>query len=147
MNILGIETATRTGGVAIVSEEGVIAEYTLNIEVAHAERLMSTVERVLKDTGLTLSAIDGFGVSIGPGSFTGLRIGLATVKGLVFTTGKPVAAVLSHWQRLIFSGKGVPPSELAGEREVVSFVKRTAGAIGYVSESAAVEGVKALPLQ
>ena len=93
MNILGIETATRTGGVAIVSEEGVIAEYTLNIEVAHAERLMSTVERVLKDTGLTLSAIDGFGVSIGPGSFTGLRIGLATVKGLAFTTGKPVAAV------------------------------------------------------
>jgi len=93
MNILGIETATRTGGVAVVSEEGVLAEYTLNIEVAHAERLMSTVERVLKDTGLTLSAIDGFGVSIGPGSFTGLRIGLATVKGLAFTTGKPVAAV------------------------------------------------------
>ena len=93
MYILGIETATRTGGVAIVSEGGVLAEYTLNIEVTHSERLMSTVDRVLKDTGLSISNIDGFGVSIGPGSFTGLRIGLSTVKGLAFTTGKPVAAV------------------------------------------------------
>ena len=93
MYILGIETATRTGGVAIVSEDGVLAEYTLNIEVTHSERLMSTVDRVLKDTGLLISNIDGFGVSIGPGSFTGLRIGLSTVKGLAFTTGKPVAAV------------------------------------------------------
>lgn len=93
MYILGIETATRTGGVAIVSEQGVVAEYTLNIEVTHSERLMSTVDRVLSDTGLTMSNIDGFGVSIGPGSFTGLRIGLSTVKGLAFATGKPVAAV------------------------------------------------------
>ena len=93
MYILGIETATRTGGVAIVSEGGVLAEYTLNIEVTHSERLMSTVDQVLKDTGLSISNIDGFGVSIGPGSFTGLRIGLSTVKGLAFTTGKPVAAV------------------------------------------------------
>ena len=93
MYILGIETATKTGGVAIVSEAGVLAEYTLNIEVTHSERLMSTVDRVLADTGLAMSNIDGFGVSIGPGSFTGLRIGLSTVKGLAFTTGKPVAAV------------------------------------------------------
>jgi tRNA threonylcarbamoyladenosine biosynthesis protein TsaB len=93
MFILGIETATKTGGVAIVSDDGVIAEYTLNIEVTHSERLMSTVDRVLKDTGLALSRIDGYGVSIGPGSFTGLRIGLSTVKGLSFTTGKPLAAV------------------------------------------------------
>jgi tRNA threonylcarbamoyladenosine biosynthesis protein TsaB len=54
---------------------------------------MSTVDRVLKDTGFTLANIDGYGVSIGPGSFTGLRIGLSTIKGLAFTTGKPVAAV------------------------------------------------------
>jgi tRNA threonylcarbamoyladenosine biosynthesis protein TsaB len=93
MYILGIETATKTGGVAIVSEAGVLAEYTLNIEVTHSERLMSTVDRVLKDTGFTLANVDGFGVSIGPGSFTGLRIGLATIKGLAFATGKPVAAV------------------------------------------------------
>jgi len=93
MFILGIETSTKTGSVAVVSEKGVIAQYSLNIEVTHSERLMSTVDRVLKDTGLALSSMDGYAVAIGPGSFTGLRIGLAAVKGLALSTGKPVAAV------------------------------------------------------
>ncbi len=93
MFILGIETSTKTGSVAVVSENGVIAQYSLNIEVTHSERLMSTVDRVLKDSGIALADMDGFAVAIGPGSFTGLRIGLAAVKGLAFATGKPVAAV------------------------------------------------------
>ena len=93
MYILGIETSTRTGSVAVVSEDGVIAQYSLNIEVTHSERLMSTVDRVLKDTGLAVADFGGFAVAIGPGSFTGLRIGLSTVKGLAFATGNPVAAV------------------------------------------------------
>jgi tRNA threonylcarbamoyladenosine biosynthesis protein TsaB len=93
MLILGIETSTKTGSVAVVSDSGVVAQYSLNIEVTHSERLMSTVDRVLKDTGMTLSRIDGFAVATGPGSFTGLRIGVSTVKGLAFATGKPVAAV------------------------------------------------------
>lgn len=93
MLVLGIETATTTGSVALMSEMAVIAEYTLNIETTHSERLMSTVDRVLGDAGIALKEIDGFCVSAGPGSFTGLRIGIATVKGLAFVTGKPVAAV------------------------------------------------------
>jgi tRNA threonylcarbamoyladenosine biosynthesis protein TsaB len=93
MRILGIETATRTGSVAVVSESGVIAEYTLNIDLTHSERLMSTVDRVLKDTGIILGDLDGFAVSIGPGSFTGLRIGLSAVKGMALVTTKPVVAV------------------------------------------------------
>jgi tRNA threonylcarbamoyladenosine biosynthesis protein TsaB len=93
MYILGIETSTKTGSVAIASEDGVIAQYSLNIEVTHSERLMSTVDRVLTDTGFQISDLDGYAVAIGPGSFTGLRIGLAAVKGLALVTGKPVAAV------------------------------------------------------
>ncbi|HEX9020038.1 MAG TPA: tRNA (adenosine(37)-N6)-threonylcarbamoyltransferase complex dimerization subunit type 1 TsaB [Nitrospirota bacterium] len=93
MLILGIETSTKTGSVAVVSEKGVVAQYSLNIEVTHSERLMSTVDRVLRDTGIAVASLDGFAVSIGPGSFTGLRIGLAAVKGLALATGKPVAAV------------------------------------------------------
>jgi tRNA threonylcarbamoyladenosine biosynthesis protein TsaB len=93
MFILGIETSTKTGSVAIVSEDAVIAQYSLNIEVTHSERLMSTVDRVLKDSGIVIADMDGFAVAIGPGSFTGLRIGLAAVKGLAFATGKPVAAI------------------------------------------------------
>lgn len=93
MKVLGIETATRTGSVAVVSGTGVIAEYTLNIELTHSERLMSTVDRVLADTGISVGDIDCFAVSIGPGSFTGLRIGLAAVKGLALVTNRPVVAV------------------------------------------------------
>jgi len=93
MYILGIETSTKTGSVAVVSDTGVIAQYSLNIEVTHSERLMSTVDRVLKDTGIAVADMDGYAVAIGPGSFTGLRIGLAAVKGLALVTGKPVAAV------------------------------------------------------
>ena len=93
MYILGIETSTKTGSVAVVAENGVIAQYSLNIEVTHSERLMSTVDRVLKDTGVTIAEMGGFAVAIGPGSFTGLRIGLSTVKGLALATNKPVAAV------------------------------------------------------
>ncbi len=93
MYILGIETSTKTGSVAVISEDAVIAQYSLNIEVTHSERLMSTVDRVLKDTGIAIKEIDGYAVAIGPGSFTGLRIGLAAVKGLALVSGKPIAAV------------------------------------------------------
>ena len=93
MFILGIETSTKTGSVAVISEDAVIAQYSLNIEVTHSERLMSTVDRVLKDIGIAIADMDGFAVAIGPGSFTGLRIGLAAIKGLAFATGKRVAAV------------------------------------------------------
>ena len=93
MYVLGIETSTKTGSVAIISDEGIIAQYSLNIEVTHSERLMATVDRVLKDTGIQMRQFDGFSIAIGPGSFTGLRIGLSTIKGLAFATGKPVAAV------------------------------------------------------
>ncbi len=93
MYVLGIETSTKTGSVAVLSEKGVVAQYSLNIEVTHSERLMATVDRVLTDTGMTISQLDGFAVSFGPGSFTGLRIGLSTVKGLALAVDKPVAAV------------------------------------------------------
>lgn len=93
MLVLGIETATRTGGVALVGKDGVVAEYTSNIEVTHSERLMAMVDRLLRDTGISLSSIEGVAVSTGPGSFTGLRIGIATVKGIALASDKPVAAV------------------------------------------------------
>ncbi|HET6364179.1 MAG: tRNA (adenosine(37)-N6)-threonylcarbamoyltransferase complex dimerization subunit type 1 TsaB [Nitrospirota bacterium] len=130
MNILGIETSTKTGSVAIVSEEGVVAQYSLNIEVTHSERLMSTVDRVLKDTGLEVHDLDGFSVAIGPGSFTGLRIGLSTVKGLALATGKPIAAVPTlqalAWN-LPYSLYPVCPLLDARKNEVYAALYRFAG--------------------
>lgn len=93
MIVLGIETATMMGSVALVGEKGVVAQYSLNIEVGHSERVMVAIDRVLADAGVGLKELDGIAISIGPGSFTGLRIGLSTAKGLSLATGKPLAPV------------------------------------------------------
>ncbi len=94
MKILAIETSTMLGGVAIMDDsKGLIAEVRLNVKSTHSERLMTEIENLLRQSLLNITEIDVFAVSIGPGSFTGLRIGLSTVKGLSFATGKPVVSV------------------------------------------------------
>ena len=94
MKILSIETSTMLGGVAIIDETaGLIAETRLNVKTTHSERLMTAVNNTLIQSEMDLDAIDAFAVAIGPGSFTGLRIGLSTVKGLSYATGKPVVTV------------------------------------------------------
>jgi tRNA threonylcarbamoyladenosine biosynthesis protein TsaB len=80
--ILGIDTSTALGGVALVGHDGLLAEYSAEVRGAHGPRLMVAVERLLDDAGLALADLGGIGVSIGPGSFTGLRVGLATAMGL-----------------------------------------------------------------
>src|SRR5512138_896658 len=95
MLVLGIETSTRQGGAALVGDEGLVSEYTLNVEVTHSERLLPAIDRMLHDAGATLATLGGLAVSIGPGSFTGLRIGLSTAKGLAYATGLPVVGVPS----------------------------------------------------
>ena len=94
MKILAVETSTMLGGVAVMDDSGgLIVEMRLNVKTAHSERLMTVIDHALKQAGLTVPDIDVFGIAIGPGSFTGLRIGLSTVKGLSFATGKPVVSV------------------------------------------------------
>jgi tRNA threonylcarbamoyladenosine biosynthesis protein TsaB len=142
MYVLGIETSTKTGGAAVVTEDGVVAHYSLNIEVTYSERLMSTIDRVIKDAGLDLPAIDGFAVSIGPGSFTGLRVGLSTVKGLAFATGKPVAAVPTlralAWN-LPYSAYPVCPMLDARKNQVYAALYRYEGpALAQVMEETAI---------
>jgi len=96
MKILAIETSTMLGGVAVMGEtEGLITEVRLNVKSTHSERLMTEVDHVLKQACMSISEIDVFGIAIGPGSFTGLRIGLSTVKGLSYATGKPIVSVPS----------------------------------------------------
>ena len=93
MLVLGIETSTRQGGVAIVGEDHVLCETVLNVEVTHSERLLPAVDRALDEARITLDGLGGIAVSIGPGSFTGLRIGLSTAKGLAYATGLPLVGV------------------------------------------------------
>ncbi len=94
MKILAIDTSTMLGGVAIMDDEfGLIAEMRLNVKSTHSERLMTSIDSLLKQSGYTIANMDCFAVAIGPGSFTGLRIGLSTVKGFSYATGKPIVSV------------------------------------------------------
>jgi tRNA threonylcarbamoyladenosine biosynthesis protein TsaB len=93
MKLLAVESATLSGGVALLDGDRLIGEITLNIAITHSERLMSAVDRLLGDCGLAPADLDGLAVSVGPGSFTGLRVGLATVKALAMALELPVAPV------------------------------------------------------
>jgi tRNA threonylcarbamoyladenosine biosynthesis protein TsaB len=93
MKVLGIETATQVCGVGLAGEEGLLADYRIVGKTIHAEHLPHAVETVLKDAGVSAGNLDGIAVSIGPGSFTGLRIGLGVAKGLAFGLKKPLVAV------------------------------------------------------
>jgi len=94
MKILAIETSTMLGGIAIMDDlSGLIAEVRLNVKSTHSERLMTEIAHVLKQAELKVSDIDVFAIAIGPGSFTGLRIGLSAAKGFSYATGKPIVSV------------------------------------------------------
>jgi tRNA threonylcarbamoyladenosine biosynthesis protein TsaB len=93
MRVLALETSTLAGGVALVDGERLVAEYVLDVSITHSERLMAAVDRVLGDARWAPRDLEGLAVSIGPGSFTGLRIGVSTVKGLALALGLPIAAV------------------------------------------------------
>ncbi len=92
-NILAIETATRVCSVAFSSEGTVLAEASLNVPQVHVERLVICINEMLENLHLGYADIDAVAVSNGPGSFTGLRIGLSVAKGIVFGRGAKLIAV------------------------------------------------------
>lgn len=95
MIILGIESSTMVGSVALLSGQTLIGEYTLNLKRTHSERLMVAVDQLLGTSGLDITDIDAIGVSTGPGSYTGIRIGITTAKMLAWSLKKPIASVNS----------------------------------------------------
>ena len=84
MNILAVDTAGKTAGVALLQDDRLLYEVYLDAGMTHSETLMPMIDTCLKMCGMTCADIDLYGVNAGPGSFTGLRIGLAAVKGLAF---------------------------------------------------------------
>ncbi len=93
MKLLAIETSTMLGGIAVMEDDTLIAESRMNVKATHSERIMADIDNALKRSGFTIDDIDVFGIASGPGSFTGLRVGLSTLKGLSYATGKKVVSV------------------------------------------------------
>lgn len=93
MKILGIESAAMTASVALLKDDAIVCEYTTNFKKTHSQTLLPMIEEVMRMTDTAAKDVDVFAVSEGPGSFTGLRIGAATVKGLAYAVNKPVVGV------------------------------------------------------
>ncbi|MEJ2201760.1 MAG: tRNA (adenosine(37)-N6)-threonylcarbamoyltransferase complex dimerization subunit type 1 TsaB [Desulfuromonadaceae bacterium] len=93
--LLTVDTATTAGSVALCRGTTLLGEFTLNIRSTHSDRLLSLIQQLLAATGVSLSQLQALGVVLGPGSFTGLRVGVATVKGLALALQIPVVGVSS----------------------------------------------------
>lgn len=93
MKILSLDSSATVATVALFEDGRLLAEITLNNGNTHSETLLPMVETILRAYGETVDGIDFFAATTGPGSFTGVRIGAATVKGLAFSTGKPCVEV------------------------------------------------------
>jgi tRNA threonylcarbamoyladenosine biosynthesis protein TsaB len=95
MRILALDTTTGSGSVALLDGVRLVAEDNAEAATTHSARLLRAVDHLLKSNGLEAGDIEGFAVAAGPGSFTGIRIGMSTIKALAFASGKRVAPVSS----------------------------------------------------
>ena len=93
MRVLALDTTTASGSVAIVDDTGVLVEAIGDPARSHAERLPGDILQAIDRAGIGMADIDLFGVAAGPGTFTGLRIGIAIIQGLAFVSGKRIVPV------------------------------------------------------
>ena len=104
MRILGIESSSLVASVAIVTDDILTAEYTVNLKKTHSQTLLPMIDEVIRMLEIELDSIDAIAVSGGPGSFTGLRIGSATAKGLGLAMKKPLIQKSGIYRTLPFQG-------------------------------------------
>ncbi|MCH5585395.1 tRNA (adenosine(37)-N6)-threonylcarbamoyltransferase complex dimerization subunit type 1 TsaB [Shimazuella sp. AN120528] len=93
MNILAVDTSTLVLSIAVLNEQKILGEKTTNLKKNHSVRLMPAISELLTDLDMTLSDMDLFAVTAGPGSYTGVRIGVTTIKTFAWALHKPFLAV------------------------------------------------------
>lgn len=93
IRVLAFDTTTDSGSVALLDHDRLMGEYLFSGARAHSERLLIMIDRLLADSGCSMAAIDLIAVSLGPGSFTGLRVGISTAQGMALAAGKAVIGV------------------------------------------------------
>lgn len=117
MLVLGIDTSGKTASCALCTEDTVLAQNTFVTKLTHSQVIMPMCKKMLSDAGKELSDVEGFAAVSGPGSYTGLRIGIAAVKGLCFGLDKKCAGI-SSLMSLAYNFRGVFPE---GSGEFVIF--------------------------
>lgn len=95
MIILGIETSTKTCSIALTDGKKLRDEISLHLGLSHSERVIPLLDEILKRNGMAIKDIDGIAVSIGPGSFTGIRVGVSTARGLAQSLNIPLVGIPS----------------------------------------------------
>lgn len=108
MHVLAMDTSTLVGSVAVLTDGAVRAELSASVRARHGEVLLPHVERALALSGVEFREVGLIAVGLGPGSFTGVRIGVATAKGLCLSGGQPLVGIVSP--RALARGLGVAPS-------------------------------------
>lgn len=93
MKLIGIDSSGLVASVAIMEDDKLVAEYTVNNKKTHSQTLLPMLEEIVQSTGLDMKEVDAIAIAAGPGSFTGLRIGSATAKGLGLALKKPIVPV------------------------------------------------------
>ena len=108
LRVLSIDTSTSAGSILLSQDERVLGEVNIDSNQTHSSRLLSGIDYLLKSTGVELKDLDGLAVINGPGSFTGLRIGLSVVKALAESSGKPVIPVTAFdaWAEKLHEHQG-----------------------------------------
>jgi len=148
--ILGIEASTQASSVALWDGQGLFAEYTLAFGLTQSERLLPAIDRVLQDAGATAAKLSAIAVSVGPGSFTGIRVAVSTAKGIARALDKTVVAVSSLAglaQRFPFSRYAVCPLLDARKSEVYAALFRWKnGSIERIMEDRAIGPEKLVEL-
>jgi tRNA threonylcarbamoyladenosine biosynthesis protein TsaB len=107
VRVLGVETSTRRGSVAALSDGRPLAAFEHEVPNAHAEELLPLLERLLVEVGWSRSSIDRLAVGVGPGSFTGLRVGVALVRGIALGLDRPLVGCGS----LAVMARGAAPED------------------------------------
>lgn len=143
MIVLSIDSASKVATTALLDENNLIAEYTINNKMEHSTLIMDMVDKLLMDSNLSIDDIDGFIVSKGPGSFTGLRIGMATVKGLSFGANKPYVSVSSldalAYSLVSFDGIICPVMDALRDSVYTCLYKSTNGELEKLIDYSALE--------
>src|SRR5688572_26899854 len=132
MLILSLDTTTRTGSAALLRDGTIVCEQGGDPLRDQAERLPADLAASLERAGLALGDVDAFAVATGPGSFTGLRVGIATMQGLAFATGKPLIGV-SAFDALV--RLAMAPGPLRGTRPTNREGARPTDGVGRVPRS------------